>query len=383
MTFSELGLQTALQDGLLQEEITVPMPIQSEAVPVLLAGKDAYVSSETGTGKTLAYLLPLFNQIDSSQRTLQVLVVVPTHELAMQIYDQACRLAKNSGLPIRSQVLIGGVAVKRQVEKLKEKPHLVVGSPGRINELTAMKKLKVHTVKTVVVDEADRLLFEDSLAAVRQVIKSTLKDRRLIFVSATEQVASFKEATSMARDLVQVHVGCNQVNRAIVHCYLVCEERDKPEFLRKVLHAVNPERAMVFVHRNETAEIVAETLAYHKMAVADIHGARDKMMRKKAMNDFRSGRASVLIASDVAARGLDVREVSHVFNLDIPAQSKAYLHRVGRTARAGASGMAISLMTLQEVRLARRYERELEITMTPVRLFKGQLEEILPPGDHH
>lgn len=372
-TFSELGLTPVLEKALAAEEIVEPTPIQTEAVPVLLAGKDAYVSSVTGTGKTLAYLLPLFCTIDPSLRTLQALVIVPTHELAMQIQQQALRLEQNSGLGIRTQVLVGSAAVDRQIERLKKKPHLVIGSPGRIRGLIRARKLKAHTVKCVVVDEVDRLLLRSGLALIRWIIGSTLKERQLIFVSATVQKESSGEAESLASHLIQVHVGSNQVNSAIDHLYFLCEERDKPDLLRKLISALDPHRAIVFAHRNADVETIAAKLTYHKVAAIDIHSAHDNLRRRKAMDYIRSGRAQVLIASDLAARGLDIKGVTHIFNLDLPAQSKAYLHRIGRTGRAGEGGVAISLITEQQIQLIRRHERELGITISPARIRGGQV----------
>ena len=373
MTFNETGILPALIVALTKESITEPTPIQAKAVPVLLAGTSAYLNSETGTGKTLAYLLPLFCRIDTMVEAPQVVVIVPTHELAIQIQRQSGLLAQNAGLPIRSVLLIGGTWMPRQIDKLKKRPQVVIGSPGRICELIAMGKLKVQHVKSVVIDEADRLLGEDSLTTVRSILRAIPGKRQLIFVSATEQPACFSEAGALVPGLLRIHTGIGQVNSNIEHVYLVCDERDKPDVLRGLIHALRPERALVFVHRNERAEAIAAKLAHHKVAVGDLHGAFDKSERKKAMDDFRSGRITVLIASDLAARGLDIKGITHVFNVDMPAESKAYLHRVGRTARAGAKGQAISLMTDQEVRLAKRYESELGIRMMPIRLFGGKV----------
>ena len=361
--FSDLGIAPALESALAADGITEPTAIQVEAIPALLAGKNAYLSSETGTGKTLAYLLPLFAQIDPGQRTLQVIIVVPTHELAMQIFAVGRDLAQQAGLHIRVQALIGGVSTKRQLEKLKSKPHIIVGTPGRISELIKIRKIKPHTVKSIIVDEVDRLLVGESLTEIRGIIKATLRERRLVFVSATQRAETSQEAAVLAPDLVQIRAGADQVNAAIEHFYIECEERDKPEVLRKLLRALRPERAIVFMHRNANAEVLAAKLAYHQIAVVDLHGAHDNARRKKAIDDFRQADAKVLIASDIAARGLDIRGVSHVFNFDIPTQSKDYLHRVGRTSRAGSAGCAVSLMTAQELRLVKRYRSELDIAL--------------------
>lgn len=373
MTFAELLIPPSLIAALAKQGITEPTDIQVAALPALLAGKDAYINSETGTGKTLAYLLPLFCRIDLKLAATQVIIVVPTHELAIQIQRQSCDLAQNSGLPIRTLLLIGGTSMDRQIDKLKKKPHIVVGSPGRIRELIGMNKLKAQSVKTVVIDEADRLLCGDGIESTRAIIRAAPGKRQMIFVSATEQPESAGEIAALAPEVVMLRTAAAPVNPNIEHYYLVCEERDKPDELRKLLHAMAPERAIVFVHRDETAENVAARLAHHKVPVADLHGAHEKNERKQAMEDFRSARVRVLIASDLAARGLDIQGVTHIFNLDVPTQSKAYLHRVGRTARAGAKGYAVSLLTEQEVRLVRRYQSELGITMTPIRLREGNV----------
>ena len=371
MSFSDLGIIPALESALAADGITEPTAIQVEAIPALLAGKNAYLSAETGTGKTLAYLLPLFAQIDPGQRALQVIIVVPTHELAMQIFAVGRDLAQQAGLPIRVQALIGGVSTKRQLEKLKSKPHIIVGTPGRISELIEIRKIKPHTVKSIIVDEVDRLLVGKSLTEIRGIIKATLRERRLVFVSATQRAETSQEAAVLAPDLVQIRAGADQVNAAIEHFYIECEERDKPEVLRKLLRALRPERAIVFMHRIANAEVLAAKLAHHQIAVVDLHGAHDNARRKKAIDDFRQADAKVLIASDIAARGLDIRGVSHVFNFDIPTQSKDYLHRVGRTSRAGSAGCAVSLMTAQELRLVKRYRSELDIALRVGHLSRG------------
>ncbi|MGY8825368.1 MAG: DEAD/DEAH box helicase [Candidatus Latescibacterota bacterium] len=370
-TFSDLGLASALESALIQDHITEPTAIQEQAIPILLAGSDAYISSETGTGKTLAYLLPLFSKIDPTQRTLQSIIVVPTHELAMQIAQVGRDLAQHAGMEIRLQVLIGGASIKRQVEKLKSKPHIVIGTAGRINELIDAKKIKPHTVQQIIVDEVDRLLFGDSLESIQKIIKATLRERQLVFVSATKQDESSTEAKALAPALVPVYTGSDQVNAAIEHFYIECEERDKVETLRSALSALRPERAIVFVHRNANAEEITSKLVHHKIAAVDLYGTQDNMKRKRAIDDFRDATANVLLASDIAARGLDIQGVTHVFNFDIPTQSKDYLHRVGRTSRAGSEGCAISLMTEQELRLVKRYTSELNIEMRAAHLSRG------------
>jgi ATP-dependent RNA helicase DeaD len=378
MTFTDLLLPTDLIAGLAKQQISDPTPIQSAAIPLLMAGKDVYLNAETGTGKTLAYLLPLFARMDHALAATQVVVVAPTHELAIQIHRQSCDLAQNAGRAIRSVLLIGGTATARQIEKLKGKPQVVVGSPGRIVELIERGKLKMQHIRGIVVDEADRLLHEESLTWIRKIVRQAPPARQLIFASATIEPQTRDVMATLSPEAVVLRPGAEAVNENIQHLYLICEERDKPEVLRKLLHAFDVPRAIVFVHRNDVAERVAAKLAHHKLAVADLNAELDKMERKRAMDGIRSDTVRIVIASDLAARGLNIPGVTHIFNLDVPTMSNAYLHRVGRTGRAGAQGMAISLLTEIEARLVRRYEQELGIVMQCVRVRDGHVSRCRP-----
>jgi superfamily II DNA/RNA helicase len=373
MTFTDLQLPPDLIAALSKQQISEPTPIQSAALPVLLAGKDAYLKAETGTGKTLAYLLPLMTRIDLAQVVTQVVIVAPTHELSIQIHRQSCDLAQNAGRAIRTVLLIGGTATARQIEKLKSKPHVVVGSPGRIVELIERGKLKTTHLRAIVVDEADRLLQDENLKWIQKIVGLAPPARQLIFASATIEAQTREVLATLAPEAVTLSPSTVTVNENIQHLYLICEERDKPDILRKLLHAFDVPRSIVFVHRNEVAERVAAKLAHHKLAVADLSAGLDKLDRKHAMDGIRSGAINIMIASDLAARGLDITAVTHVFNLDVPTTSKAYLHRVGRTGRAGAQGTAISLLTEIEARLVRRYEQELGITMQCVKVRDGHI----------
>jgi len=371
MNFTELGVKPEFEAALAKQKITTPTPAQEQAIPLIIDHKDVYVSAETGTGKTLAYLLPLLSKIEVESKNVQFLIVTPTHELAAQVHEVLQLLLQQSGSPARAMLMIGGVPMKRQVEKLKKKPHFVIGSVGRMNEQIRARKLKVHFVKTIVIDEADQLLFGDSLSSIQQLIKSTMRDRQLVFVSATSQLESKQEIQAMCPNLQWISAKPNVVNQNIEHLYFACDDRDKVTLLRKLIHAFNPERAIVFVHRNDKAEEVADKLKFHKLKVVDISGSLDKFQRKQALDEIRSGKAQVLLASDIAARGLDIKGVTHIFNLDVPAQSSAYLHRVGRTGRAGSRGYAVTLLGPREVKMAKRYERELKIEVNEADLYDG------------
>ena len=208
---------------------------------------------------------------------------------------------------------------------------------------------------------------------IRAILKAVPSSRQLVFASATEQEECTTAITALAPGLVLLRAGAAPVNENIEHLYLVCEGRQKPDQLRKLLHALQPERALVFAHEIETSDRITAQLEHHGIPAVELHATAHKFDRKQAMDDFRSAKVHVMVASDVAARGLDIQGISHVFILDPPTRSKTYLHRVGRTGRAGAKGQAITLMTEDEVRLVARYERELTISMARVRLREGRV----------
>lgn len=376
MSFEQFDLAPALLVGLEKQKFVEPTPVQVQAIPVVLAGSDTYINAETGSGKTLAYLLPLVHCANPNLRAAQALILAPTQELAMQIHQVACDVAQHSGLDIRCASLIGGAAIDRQIEKLKKKPHILVGTPGRIIELIERGKLKLSELKTVVIDEADRLLTDESLEMVQRILRACPGRRQLVYVSATEQPKSKEVMEQLSPRLVRLHGEELVVNPNIEHFYVVVDQRDKGDTIRKLIHATKTKKAIVFTHRNETAEDLAARLEHHKVAAADLHSTYGKEVRKQAMQNFRSGRATVMIASDVGARGLDVHGVTHVFNLDLPSKAKDYLHRVGRAGRAGTAGVAVSVLVRPEVRLVKQFERDLGISIREVILREGQMLEV-------
>ena len=368
--FSDLGLPPELISALAKQQITEPTPIQVAALTSLLAGEDAYLNAPTGTGKTLAYLLPAFTRIKPEESATQLIIVAPTHELAIQIQRQCGELAVNAGLAIKSILLVGGTSMDRQLEKLKKRPHIAIGTLGRVADLLDMGKLKARAARTIVIDEADRLWVPENLEALKALITAAPFGRQVIFASASLPEGG---VDAIRPGLALIQAGDEPVNQNIEHFYLVCEERDKPELLRKLLHAIKPERAMIFVKQGGTVEDVAGRLEHHHIPSVALHAAGDKFGRKQAMDEFRSGRVPVMVASDVGARGLDILGVSHVINMDAPTQSMAYLHRVGRSARGTAHGQAVTLVTEQELRLIRRYEGELGILVQAMRLREGRM----------
>ena len=373
-TFAHLGINEALIAGLAKADITVPTAIQAAVIPDVLAGRDVIGQSATGTGKTLAYLLPIFQRIDASKREMQVIVLSPTHELALQIFREVELLAQNSGAPISSAVIIGDVNIARQIDKLREKPHILVGSAGRILELVQKRKINAQTIKTIVIDEADRLLEDSNRASVAAVIKATQKDRQLMLFSATITPAAIEKAGEWMHDPVFASVQAEStVPSGIIHEYFLSEARDKIDILRKLLASLRSERTLVFVN---TAAAIAETaakLCYHGITAVGIHGSSSKSERQAAMEDFRAGRAQVMVASDLAARGLDIPGVENVVNLDLPENPQAYLHRAGRTGRAGEAGRVFSIVDRTEARHINYLQKSLQIRIPEKKLSYGKI----------
>jgi ATP-dependent RNA helicase DeaD len=373
-SFEKVGILAPLAAGLHKAGIDVPTGIQSQVVPLALLGKDIIGQSATGTGKTLAYILPLFQKIDTTKKEMQVIILAPTHELAIQILRQIEMLASNSGLPVTSTPIIGNVNIARQVDKLKEKPHIIVGSSGRILELIQKKKITSQTIRTIILDEADRLLDDRNIDSVKAVLKTTLKDRQIMLFSATITNQTMERAKTIMCNPEIITIEEKHSDRPdIAHMYFLAEQRDKIEILRKMVRLVGADRALVFINKSDDIEDTTKKLNYHGLKAAAIHGSSVKGDRKKSLEDFRKGKVQLLVASDVAARGLDIADVDYVFNLDMPEDPQIYLHRVGRTGRAGKSGIAISIATKQEVSLVHKYEKFLKVQIAAKKMEHGKI----------
>ena len=373
-SFQSLGLSTTLITELTRLAIHTPSDIQVQAYPTLSQGRDAWLSAPTGSGKTLAYLLPLIAQIDVSTTDLQVVILAPTQELAVQIQDCIRQLDAGGHLGIRSQLLIGKASAQRQKEKLKKKPHIVVGSCGRMRDLGEQRKLKLHKCRAVCIDEADNMLAHDHLEDLEGFLKMTPRDRQLVFASATQKGDAFRTAQSIGREVQWISGQAIESDSSIDHFYLETNFHRKIDTLGKLLDALQPERAIVFTHRNETAEIVDQQLEKYQLQQVVLHGGMSKYERQMALKNFRKRSATILISSDVAARGLDIKGLTHIINLDLPTLSEDYLHRVGRTGRMGAAGVAISLVTDGEEKLIHRYQRDLDIIVELATLRNGRLQ---------
>ena len=373
--FQQLNLDSNLIKGLQKQGITSPTEVQSLVFENIKNHKDMVVQAQTGSGKTLSYLLPLFEKIDTSKRETQVIVLAPTHELVMQIVNQVKILSQNSEIPVTTLPLIGEVNIQKQIKNIKDtKPHIVVGSCGRILDLIKQRKLKVHTVKTIVLDEVDSLLSGKNTSVVKDIIKCTLRDRQLLAFSASTNVNCLDICNSLMKEPVIIKSSKEaDVNENISHMYLLCDRRDKFKTLRKALAAVNPKKAIVFVNDEESIEIISEKLNFHGRRNMAISGNMTKEDRKIALDKFKSGKVKILVSSDLSARGLDIQNITHVFNLDFPVNKNEYIHRSGRTARGNNTGDTISIVTNKELGAIRVYSREFNIDIKRKDLYEGKL----------
>lgn len=372
--FLDLNINQEVTKALGKVGITEPTKIQTSTIPSILENLDIIAQSETGSGKTLAYLLPLIEKVEYEKRENQFIILAPTHELGVQVNNVIQSIKDNSGLNLTSTVIIGNVNIKRQVEALREKPQFVIGSPGRILELIKLKKISAHTVKTVVIDECDRLLDENNIDTVKAVIKTTLKQRQILMFSATISQEVVEIGNTIMKDPKVIKEDENvKVSENIDHVFMVCDRRDKILLLRKIMAALKPMKAIAFINKTDEIEILSSKLKFHGLRADGIHGSFVKNERKKVMDDFKSGKINLMVASDLAARGLDIEGVSHIINIDIPDEPKDYLHRTGRTGRANNKGIAISIVTDEEVPKIKKIENQFNIKIDYVELSHGKV----------
>lgn len=360
-------LSKDLQDSLAGLGITSPTPVQQQVIPRLLAGENLLFQSETGTGKTFAYLLPLINKLEtlSDNQRVRIIVVAPTFELASQINSAYKSITKH-----KSALLIGGAPIKRQIEVLKEKPEIIIGTAARLVELIRLKKLKTEGLFAIVFDETDRLVKKEALedtSALRELLPAGCQ---IIACTATinkQTKIFFADAKNLVMPAEDV------LKKRITHWAIYAETRDKIDTLRKFLHAEKPSKALIFTSRADQVENIYQKLRYKKIECECIHAKTDKQKRKSTMDRFRSGKVSILVTSDLGARGLDIPDISHIIQMDLPSDDDFFIHRSGRTARAGKTGINLVIGDEWEMRHYAQLEKKLGITVYPKEIRDGKV----------
>jgi superfamily II DNA/RNA helicase len=328
--------------------------------------------SQTGTGKTLAYLLPLLQKLNSHSNAIQAIILAPTQELAMQIVRVAEAYAEP--INIRVQQLIGGAALKRQVEKLKLRPQLVIGTPGRIHELLKLRKLRLNDVNNVVIDEADQVFQLGSTKEVEIILHSVGKDRQIAFFSATypDQMARFEGRWMKDPERIQITPE-HRVSQTIDNYFIVSDKRDKTDTARRLVRLLNPASALLFLNDTDNISNWESKLSYEGFTVEALYGDADKQRRAATLARFRDGRCQLLLATDVAARGLDIEGLTLVIHLDPAADADHYVHRAGRTGRMGRAGTVVSIVTPQELFIMEKFRKQLGIDLSERTMFRGKL----------
>lgn len=348
-----------------------PTPIQSNAIPLIVDGKDVLAESPTGTGKTLAYLLPVLEKIDAENSAPQAVILASSRELVMQIAEEVRIWTEGSG--IGGAAFIGGANAKRQLDRLKKRPQVIVGTPGRVYELIAQKKLKMHDVKTIVLDEGDQLIVAEHMGTIRNIIKTTLKDRQMLMFSATLTPQTEELARELANEPEIVRIDKSEkMDSNVDHLYVVAERRDKFKILEKIAR-LEDIKALAFINDIAELKVIYEKLNFKGLEIGALHGESNKVDREKALRKLRSGKFPLLLATDVAARGLDIKGLTTVVHVDLPLSLEQYTHRSGRTGRAGADGTVISIVTEREERELKKLAKGLGVSLAKKVFYGGKL----------
>ena len=345
--FLALGIRSKVNELLKSQGIYQPTPIQEKTIPVLLTGKDVIAQAQTGTGKTLAFVLPILERINSQKPWVQALIVTPTRELALQITTEIKKLT--SALGINVLAAYGGQDVLQQVHKLKGNIHIVVATPGRLLDHLDRRTVVLNGVSMVVLDEADQMLHLGFIKDVEKILLHTPAKRQTMLFSATIPSQIRELAGQYMRKPVDVRVQSKGITlEEIKQVAIDTTDRAKQDTLCKLIEQFRPYLAIAFCRTKRRASALNETLRARGFESDELHGDLSQAKREQVMRRFREAKLQILVATDVAARGLDVEGVTHVFNYDIPADVESYIHRIGRTGRAGQVGMAVTLVTPRE-----------------------------------
>jgi ATP-dependent RNA helicase RhlE len=367
-SFNDFGLVEPINRALVDEKYVTPTPIQDQTIPIAMQGRDVIGIAQTGTGKTAAFALPILNHLYTKRlrpekKSCRVLVLSPTRELSGQISDSFRAYGRHMR-PLAVALAIGGVPINRQVRSLAHGVEVLVATPGRLLDLVNQRALTLNQVEILVLDEADRMLDMGFIHDIKRVVAMLPKQRQTLFFSATMPQEITRLADSMLTDPARVAVTpqATTVDR-IVQRVIHTEKSAKPALLVDVLKTEKTDRVLVFTRTKHGADKVVRALQKTGFGAEAIHGNKSQNQRERVLADFKSGRLRILIATDIAARGIDVDGVSHVINYDLPNIPESYVHRIGRTARAGAEGIAISFCDQEEGAFLRDIERMIRITI--------------------
>ena len=345
--FEDLGLSQATLEAVLKMGFEEATPIQAETIPMGLANKDLIGQAQTGTGKTAAFGIPLVEKIDVNKDAIQGIIIAPTRELAIQVSEELYKIG--SGKRVRVLSIYGGQDISRQIRSLKKFPHIIVGTPGRVLDHINRKTMRLDTVNTVILDEADEMLNMGFIEDIETILAATPSERQTLLFSATMPGPIQRMAEKFMHDPQIVRVKTKEMTvPAIEQFYLEVMEKNKFDVLTRLLDIQSPELAIIFGRTKRRVDELSEALTLRGYTAEGIHGDLTQAKRMQVLRKFKEGTIDVLVATDVAARGLDISGVTHVYNFDIPQDPESYVHRIGRTGRAGKSGMALTFITPRE-----------------------------------
>lgn len=347
-TFQSLGISAPIMKALDKMGFEEATPIQEQTIPLGLQGKDVIGQAQTGTGKTAAFGIPMIEKIDKDQKKIQGLVVAPTRELAIQVSEEIHRLGKFKG--VRTLPVYGGQHMERQIRALKDGPHIVVATPGRLLDHIRRRTINTSNVHTAVLDEADEMLNMGFIDDIRDILKAIPEQRQTLLFSATMPKEIREIATTLMKKPEEVKVKAKEMTVSNISQFFVeVNEKQKFDTLTNLLDIHAPELAIIFGRTKKRVDEVTEGLHARGFRAEGIHGDLTQGKRMSVLNKFKNGRVEILVATDVAARGLDISGVTHVYNFDVPQDPESYVHRIGRTGRAGKGGEAISFITPREM----------------------------------
>lgn len=379
MKFSELGLAPELLKAIERIGFEEATPIQEQTIPLALEGKDVIGQAQTGTGKTAAFGLPMLQKIDLKNRVIQGIVIAPTRELAIQTQEELYRLSRDKKAKV--QVVYGGADISRQIRALKENPQIVVGTPGRVLDLIKRKVLKLHGVETLVLDEADEMLNMGFIDDIESIINETPNARQTLLFSATMPNPIKRIGVKFMKDPHHVAIKTKTLSSELIDQYYVkSKDFEKFDIMTRLFDVHTPELAIIFCRTKRRVDEIARGLEMRGYHAEGIHGDLSQQKRMSVLKAFKAGRIEFLVATDVAARGLDVTGITHVYNFDIPQDPESYVHRIGRTGRAGKEGISVSFITPNEMGYLRTIEELTRKAMTPLRpptdeeAYKGQVQ---------
>lgn len=359
-TFQDLGLSDACLAQLEQLDFTSPTQIQQDAIPALLQGKDIVGQSQTGTGKTAAFALPALEIVDSSERAVQALILTPTRELAQQV-GQAIQDFSSREQRIFSLTVYGGQSIDRQISKLRRGVQIVVGTPGRVIDLMERKELRLEQLRLAILDEADEMLSMGFIDDIKRILRQTPKERQTACLSATmpREIKELIKNFLNSPEYITVKQKEAAPTRIDQHVYMVPRGWQKMKALQPILEIEEPDSAIIFVRTKRTASELTSKLQEAGHSVDEYHGNLSQMQRERLVKRFRDGKVKMVVATDIAARGLDVQDLTHVINYDLPDNTETYIHRIGRTGRAGKTGTAIAIAQSGDRRSLRQIERRI------------------------